>query len=131
MPSLDVNDAFGVEFLDAIIVERRPETVDITGRSRTPGTTTITTSAVVCQAGPNDLARLPESDSMGKVISIVTPFRLRGPAKDGSGQNWKPDVVRWLGGRFVVRLVEPYTGYGRGFVQALAESMTLIDTPPT
>lgn len=129
MVSHDVNDAFDPSFLDNILVNRFDETVDNHGRVITT-ITQLATQAVVLAASPNDLQRLPEEEFMTKAITLYTPFRLQGPADPGTGDRQKPDEVLWHGSSFVIRLIDDYTNYGRGFVHAVATSTLAVDPPP-
>jgi hypothetical protein len=54
---------------------------------------------------------------------------LQGPALDAQGNQTQPDHVLWHGSTFVIRLLEDYSGYGRG-VHAIAESVQAVDPPP-
>jgi hypothetical protein len=126
----DVNDAFDISFFDSILVNRIDEVVGDDGRVvRT--TTQLATRAVVVPTTPNDLQRLPEEEYMLKSIELFTPFRLQGAAgltADSSRQH--PDEIIWHGSTFVVRLLDDYTPYGRGFVRAIAVSIDAVDPPP-
>lgn len=131
MPTLDVNDAFDPSFYDDIVVIRRAAVINNKGRVTTTNTST-STRAVVTAASPSDLARLPEAEYMGKAISIYTPYRLQGPARDEAGAETMPDQVLWPtdGSVYVVRFLEDYSGYGRGFVHAVAVSVAAVDPAP-
>jgi hypothetical protein len=70
---------------------------------------------------------------MSKSITIYSPsFRLQGPVIDKvtGNQTTHPDEVDWHGSTFVVRHMEDYSGYGRGFTMAIAESIQAVDGPP-
>lgn len=131
MPTLDVSEALTCpELADRICVWRRPEVVTDKGRTSTAGEEPIrNVVAVVCMAGPDDLERLPEEERMGRVISVVTRFRLRGPAKDLRNQAYQPDVLDWNGDRYVVSWIDPYNRYGSGFIQALAVATAAVQRP--
>jgi hypothetical protein len=126
----DCNDAFDPSFFDPVLVNRLDETVDSAGRVQTV-TTQISTVAVVLATSPNDLQRLPEEEYMLKSISLYSPFRFQGPAEDPvSGARQKPDHVIWHGSTYVVRLLDDYTPYGRGFTHAVAVSVDAVDPAP-
>jgi hypothetical protein len=129
MPSLDVNDAFDVSFFDQITVMRRTIVVDQYGRAQVTQTS-IAALAVVEAASPNDLRRLPEAEMQEKTIALTTPERLQGASIDSLGNQMHPDRILWHGGTFTVRLLDDYSGYGRGFVHAIATSIAAIDLPP-
>lgn len=125
--AMDLSDAFGEEMMDVFDVVRRPEVIDAHGRSTVPSPETFDdVSGVVNAASKNDLERLEESDRMGRNISVVTPFALRGPAKNGSA-TYKPDLVVWQGGTYVVKALDPYPQFGPGFVQAICGSISVVD----
>jgi hypothetical protein len=129
MPTLDVNDAFDPSFMDQITVSRITESVDQNGRVvRVPST--LTALAVVVPTSPNDLQRLPDEEYMNKAITIYSQFRLQGPVNDPVLGRTHPDEVIWHGSTFVVRALDDYSGYGRGFVMAIAVSIDAIDGPP-
>lgn len=133
MPLLDVSDAFDVDNTDVFQVIRRPETVNDSGESETTDASPVDAQGVICAASPEDLERLDDNDRMQRTISIVTQYRLRGTSRSGA-QDWKPDIIVWpkaSGEKYEVKLVEPYTRYGAGFVQALAGSIMAVDAPPT
>lgn len=125
--AMDMSDAFCEENTDLFDVVRREEVVTSQGRSTVPNPiTTKNVSGVVTAASGNDLARLAEADRMGRNIVVVTPFALRGPAKDGA-KVFKPDLVLWRGGRYVVKDLAPYPQFGPGFVQAICGSTDVVD----
>lgn len=123
-----MSDAFGPEMLDEFEVVRRAETVDSNGEA-VIGSVALMAVGVVCRASPDDLQRLPELDLMDAYISVVTQFRLRGPAR-AAGRQFKPDVIRWQGSSFVVKALDPYTNFGAGFVQAICGSVDSVDEAP-
>jgi len=129
MPSLDVNDAFDVSFWDQIVVIRRVAFVNNMGRVTTQDKA-MSALAVVTAASPVDLQRVPEWGMMHKTISLYTPFRLQGHAVDEAGNVTHPDEVLWRNSLFIVNFLEDYSGYGRGFVHAVATSKQNVDYPP-
>lgn len=127
MPLHDVSDAFDESFWDDIVVTRFTETIDQHGRVvRTP--TVITTQGVVTASSPDDLNRLPDEQYMNKSITIYSPFRFIGPVI-GNPQT-HPDEITWHGSRFVVRALDDYSGYGRGFMMVVCTSIEAVDGPP-
>ena len=123
MAYLDVSDVLlDPTLTDVFTVTRRAETVNGFGESVTATSTYDGVVGVVCTASPNDLERLPEMDRMGRHLSVVTRFRLQGPAP-----GFKPDLIEWNGDAFVVEAVDPYPQYGAGFVQAIVGSIDSID----
>lgn len=130
MPTLDVTEVLDdPDIADTFTVTRRVQTVSSLGRTVVTPTVVAGVVGVVCAAGPNDLQRLPEDQRMGKVISIVTRYKLRGPALSGSTE-YQPDLVIWNGSTFIVKWVDDYSRFASGFIQALAGSLQNVDPPP-
>ena len=129
MATLDVNDAFDPSFWTDITVLRRGIQVDAHGRGEVTETS-MPTRAVVIAASPNDLNRLPEAEIQQKTISVYAPFRFQGAAVDSFGNEMHPDMILWNGGTFLVRLLDDFSNYGRGFTHAIATSINAIDLPP-
>ena len=129
MPTLDVTDAFDNSFWDTIVVIRRMAYINNFGRVATKDTS-MSALAVVTAASPVDLQRVPEWGLMHKTISIYTPFRIQGPATDEAGNITHPDDILWRNSLFIVNFLEDYSGYGRGFVHAVATSKGNVDYPP-
>lgn len=124
MAFLDVSDVLlDPELTDTFTVVRRAESVNAQGRS-VVAPENIDAFGVITVTGNNDLMRLPEEQRMGRHLSIVTKFRLRGPAP-----GFQPDALLWGGDTFVVQAIDPYPQYGAGFVQAICGSMDAIDQP--
>lgn len=127
-PWLDVSSVIlSGDFADAVSIIRREETVSDLGVSSTVKTEFARVIGVVTQAGPNDLARLPEYGNAAGVICFITKFRLRGPAKDGL-LRFQPDIVFWNGNHYVVRTLDPYTRYGAGFMESICEMTDYVGT---
>lgn len=125
MPTLDVNDAFDPSFLDTFTVIRQYETVNDKGRV-VLSTKAQTVSGVVTAASPNDLTFVPEYQHMNKAISIYSPFPLQGVTNETVA-----DTILWHGSEYTVNWLEDYTGYGRGWVHAVAVSITVQNPPPS
>lgn len=129
MPILDVTEAFDISFWDTIVVIRRQASVNNLGRVVTVDKP-MSALAVVTAASPVDLQRVPEWGMMNKTISLYTPFRIQGPATDEMGNITHPDEILWRNSLFIVNFMEDYSGYGRGFVHAVATSKQNVDYPP-
>jgi hypothetical protein len=129
MATLDVNDAFDPSFLDIITVIRRPMSIDDHGRGQYT-VKPMSISAVVTAASPADLQRLPEGEHMQKAISVYSTQLIQGPSIDEVGTVTHPDQILWHGSIYVVRYLEDYSGFGRGFVHAIATSTQSVDPPP-
>jgi len=129
MPTLDVNDAFDPSFWDNITVIRRYAQVNQYGRVSVTEVP-MSTRGVVVATSPDDLMRVPEHEMMSKSISITSPFRFQGPSIDEAGNVTHPDHILWNNSVYVVRLLDDYSGYGRGFVHVVATSIQNADYPP-
>lgn len=125
MPQLDVSDAIlCAEFIDSFQVIRRQQLVSSSGLLTTMPTT-LSAQGVVCIASPDDMERFPEITFQHRCISVVTLFRLMS-AQTNLGVTYQPDLIVWQGNQFIVRAIEPYNRYGRGFIEAIAESIDYV-----
>jgi hypothetical protein len=130
MPIHNVDEAFDPTFWDYITVVRRQETVSGQGRT-VMKLVTSQQLAVVVPASPNDLNRLPEADMMNRAITIYTPYRLQSSSINHlTGSQTLPDQIVWHNTTFIVRILDDYSGYGRGWIQATAVSYDSIPAPP-
>lgn len=130
MPMLDMSAALTDPFLvDSFSVVRRQETVNNSGISTVTPATTTPVYGIVYPSDENDLRRLPDSDIFAKAITVITKFALRGESET-EGTSFKPDLVVWNGDNFLVRLVDDYSNYGSGYIQAVCTSIDLVDAPP-
>ncbi len=125
MALLDFSEVIlDADLCDTIVVKRRAEAVNTSGRPVFTTQTFNDVVAVVTSAGKNDLERLPEDQRMGRNLCIVTNFKLRGPAP-----GYQPDLITWYGDDFIVKQLDPYPQFGTGFVQAIVGSIDTIDQP--
>lgn len=131
MPDIDVSDLL----LDADIagqifgVIRRQETVGANGVS-TVAATNLTAVGSITPTGDNSLLREEAFQTGAKTIKVITPFRLRGASKDAGGNSFQPDIVVWNGDNFLVRIVNDWTPFGAGFIEAECSSFDFIDLAP-
>lgn len=107
-------------------VIRRSEVIGQNGRVNVDAVTHGDILGVITAAGSNDLERLDDNQRTGRNISVVTSFRLRATAP-----GYQPDLIGWQGDFYVVKMLDPYTQYGAGFVQAIAGSLDFQDAPPS
>lgn len=127
MAEMDFHDLLlDPELADTFNVVRRAETVDNFGEASVTETPYSNVIGVLRPTRPDDLQILPEGQRMGRHVTIVTNFRLQGPAP-----GYQPDEVQWGGDTFLVKEVLPYTRFGRGFIKAIAGSVDVIDQPNT
>ena len=126
MPVLDLSDALlEPTFQDYFTVQRRMETVSNGGLS-TVKRSSFAANGVITMASGNELDREPEEQHQGKSIHIVTRARLTGVAP-----GFQPDIIVWHGDNFIVRKVEDYSGYGRGWLQVECTSVDFVDQAPS
>ncbi len=129
MAYLDVSDVLlDPEIADKFSVIRRRTSNNTYGEVSNSASTFNGVIGVVTSSSPNDLMRLADDQLMGRHLTIVTRFRLYGPAKNATA-SFQPDIVVWMGDQFVVKNIDPYPQYGAGFVQAIVGSIDPIDMP--
>jgi hypothetical protein len=134
MPMLDVSDiVVDPDLADTFDVIQRPETVSSsTGRSSTSEILTQGVVGVVTMQDPADLMRRDDSDSQPRLIFVASAFRFRGVSKEGP-QQYKGDIIIWPptgqqgSTRYTVLKVFPYSRYGTGITEVVAESMNATD----
>jgi len=130
--SLDVSDLLsdpdvaGVGFS----VIRRKETVGNNGRPTLTTTQTDNLSGAVYPSGDNSLTREEAFSTQTNSITVVTKFRLRGAGKDANGDTYQPDIVLYAGDHFLVRVVNDFTKFGAGFVEAECVGTDYQSTAP-
>jgi hypothetical protein len=126
MPLLDVNDLLvDPDLADRFTVIRRREIVDpATGRAAVVEQLFRNVTGVVTAQSPNDLERREDYQNMTRSISVVTAFQVYGAV-----QGYQPDLILWKGTRHLVKHVDPYPQFGRGFYQVECSSMANMDEP--
>lgn len=103
---------------DTFDVIRRAEVVGANGLPTLTPTTTAGVRGAVYPAGDNSLVRDEAYSTQNEAIEVVTQYRLRGASKDIGGVKYQPDLILWAGAYYIVKDVNDYTRYGRGFVKA-------------
>jgi hypothetical protein len=134
MPWLDVSDiVVDPDLADRFNVIQRQESVDAnTGRSSTTQVLHEGIVGVVTMENPADLMRRDDSDSAPRLIFVASTFRFRNAGIE-NGQQYKGDVIVWpppgqLGStQYTVIKVYPYSRYGRGITECVAQSMNATD----
>ena len=124
MPTHHVDEAFDPSFIDSFTVICRAQRVSQFGRVQMVEQR-FTGYGVVVASSPNDLQRVPEMQYANKSISIYTQWKLQGPAP-----NMQPDEVVWHGSQFLVRALDDYSGYGRGWIMVICLSIDAVDPAP-
>lgn len=125
MADLDVSEVLDdPDFADGVVVVRRSQTVDEHGRA-TQSSTSITGVVMnISPTGRNDVERLDDSQKQLRSIKAITRFRLQGPTV-----GMLADLVAWQGSMYLVAVVDPYTHFGGGFVEAILVSTNIQEVP--
>lgn len=128
MPQLDVTDLlFDQDLADTFSVQRRQQAVNSWGETTTSVTVFEDLSGAVYPTGNNSLVKQAAFETQAETITVVTTFRLRGVSQDSSQQAFLPDLVLWQGNQYLVSMVNDYSQYGQGFIQAECASTNLLD----
>lgn len=131
MPEIDLSDLV----LDPDVagqtftVVRRQETVSASGFSQVVAKS-IPVIGSVQPTGDNSLVREDAYDAQAKTLKVVTQFRLRGVSASSGGSTFKPDRVLWGGDCYEVRVVDDYSQFGGGLVEAECVQVVYDGTPP-
>lgn len=130
-PLINVSAAITSPMLaDQFVVLRRTQTVGTNGRVSFTVAAPQNACGTIYPSNKNDLERFPNLQVMGKTITIITRFALRGESQ-ATGTDYAPDIVQWHGDNFLVVGLEDWSSYAPGFVFAICQSMDLKDVPPT
>lgn len=124
MPDLDVSFMLSDPMLsDLITVTRRADTVDQKGREQVRvEQVSPNISAVITQEPPDLLHRTPEDEMVPRKIFGATSFAVRGAS---SGK--QPDIITWAGSDYLVIQVLPYSRFGGGTYEFVAQTFTATD----
>lgn len=123
MAFLDVSDVLlDPDFADEFAVKRRSEIIDLHGRSNTQDQIIPNLFGIITAASPSDLDRREDYQNMSRSLTIVCQFSLRGETT-----NFQPDIVVWRGSEYLVKHVDAYPQFGKGFYQAECSSMQKTD----
>jgi len=135
MPWLDVSEIVeDPDLADTFNVIQRPETIDpATGRSSTGRVENLDVAGVVTMQDPAQLMRRDDSDSAPRLIFVASTFVFRSASKSADGQPYKGDIIVWPqpgepgSAEYTVIKVYPYSRYGAGMHECVAESMNATD----
>lgn len=132
MPMLDVMDVLlDPDFCEELTIQRRQQGTDAKGRAALTVTTIDPKPfGVVEPVADQPMVRGPDQQNLPRLLSVHTPFRLRGPSRDGAGVDFQPDLIIWNGDPYVVNKVQDYSHYGAGWVQADCSSEAATERPP-
>jgi len=123
MSGMDFSDILVDPLLsDRFSVIRRKEVIDVHGRSTIVATTFPNVVGVVTPISPSDLDRQTDYQKMSRSISVVCSFFLQGEV-----EGYQPDLVVWRGDQYVVKSIDPYPQFGKGFMQAECTSQDRVD----
>jgi hypothetical protein len=120
MPLLDVSFVLSDPMLaDTFSVSRRSESVDTNGRRVVDAPIVFPlVVGVITQEDPAELMRRDDGQMMPRQIFVASQFQLRGVAT-----GIQPDLITWNGATYTVKRVYPYSRYGKGIYEAVAEVM--------
>lgn len=125
MADLDVSEILDdPDFVDMVSVVRRSQVVDEHGRATTSSTTIKGVGMAISPTGRNDVERLDDSQKQLRSIKAVTRFQLQGPTI-----GMHADMVAWQGSMYLVAIVDPYSHFGGGFVEAILVSTNIQEVP--
>lgn len=121
MADIDVSDLLNdPDFADVVTVIRRSQTIGANGRSENYGQYFDDVAMCISPTGRNEIERLDDSQKQLRSIKAITSFRLQGPTV-GQGS----DIVMWQDSAYLVAVVDPYTQFGAGFVEAILVSTNI------
>lgn len=142
MPLLDVSWVTQDPMLaDVFSVTRRTDAVGSDGVTvPTPVQSFLAQVGVVTQQDPAELMRRDDEQHVPRRIFVASTFAFRGASASPDGlTQYQPDEIRWpvdpLGADLpettVYRVVQvyPYSRYGRGMHECVAESQRAVDVP--
>lgn len=124
MPQLDVSFMTADPMLaDAFDVVRRREVLVL-------GRVTVTTQefldevGVVTQESPSDLMKNTDAQFVPRRIFVASMFQFYGAV-----EGYQPDYILWNGSIYEVISVLPYSRFGAGTYEVIAESRKAMDIP--
>lgn len=133
MSDLDISELAGDISIagNKFIVLRRQEVVNDFGESVLQ-TVPLPAWGAVFPTGDNALEMTEGYSTQANGLTVITKFRLRGATKDEMQDTFQPDVIRWLGNHYKVMVVNSYSQYGIGFIEAecvLTDYQEAVVTP--
>jgi len=126
MPDLDVSFVTCDPMLaDSFDVIRRTDPVGSNGRTiPTAEESFPSLTGVVTQQDPADLMRRDDGQMVPRMIFVASVFAFR-----NASVGYQPDQIVWNGTTYTVKQVYPYSRFGPGMYEAVAESMNATDAP--
>lgn len=123
MPQLDVSFVVCDPMLaDSFSVTRSAETVDANGRMVASTTTTPDVIGTVTQQDPTDLLKRDDGQMVPRLIFVASSFAFRGAVA-----GFQPDTITWNGSDYKVKQVYPYSRFGHGIYECVAETFVAMD----
>ncbi len=121
--AFDVNldSLFDPMVLEPFTIQRRTESFGLNGRV-VIANSSIPARGVIVAASPDELDRLESYQITGRAIKITASIPLQGEV-----QGFQPDVIIWRGTNYIVKTIDYFVQYGKGFYEALATSMDKND----
>lgn len=117
MPFLDVSELLlDPDFADALVCERKTQTVGTNGRATETTQETAFTGVVTSDRG-DVLERRAQGELVYGSINVHSQFLL----SDSAGGTRSADVVVWNGRRYTVSNVNDYSRFGKGFIVATCD----------
>lgn len=124
MPQLDVSFMTTDPMLaDRFEVIRRPESM-VDGRTTVSRVSQGMKTGVVTQESPSELMKRDDAQLVPRRIFVATIFQIY-PAVEG----YQPDEIVWNGTTYEVISVLPYSRFGRGTYEVLAETRKAMNNP--
>lgn len=109
---------------DRITIFRRAENVNEYGEGNEAYQQFNDVPATVYPEGQNKVDRRPEAQSTENTIGVITKFSLK---TAGPGQ--QADVIQFGGNDYTVIVVNSYSNFGSGFMEAMAVARPTITNP--
>lgn len=103
---------------DRFSVIRRRETINGFGESEKGHVVFDGVVGSVQPTGNNSLLREEAFQASAKTIKVITRFRLYSAQRDEAGFNYQPDLIYWGSNYYLVRILNDFTAFGAGFVEA-------------
>lgn len=133
MPEIDVSEVLldGLVAGEGFWVFRRAQSVSTHGRTEVKGKGAwLPAVGSVQPTGDNSMVREEAFQTQSKTLEVITSFRLRGVSQEGE-QQYQPDLVFWLGDYYMVKVINDYSQYGAGMIEAECSSIDRNDRPPS
>lgn len=131
MPLIDVSDV--LLSLDIAQQEfqvvRRTETVNQYGEA-VLSTAVIDCVGAVQPLGQNSLLREETFTTTSNGITVWTKTPIFNAGRTAAGVKYQPDLILWNGSYYLVRVLDPWTGFGAGFFKAECSQTDYEDIIP-